>query len=94
MGDMADFALDCACDDCEDYDRFTSGEYSPQEAYDRGFTNEFGGESRGAKGWNTLFKPVCKQLSCNICGSTDVAWGQYPSGKWFLFTDGLPHVCK
>lgn len=34
-----------------------------------------------------------KQIKCNKCGSTDVYWEQYPSGKWFLFTDGKPHVC-
>jgi hypothetical protein len=28
MGDMADFALDGACDECDDYDRFANGEYS------------------------------------------------------------------
>lgn len=34
-----------------------------------------------------------KQVKCNKCGSVDVYWDQYPSGKWFLFTDGKPHVC-
>ena len=99
MGDMADFALDSACDDCEDYDRFASGHYSDQEAYDRGFTNEFGGEERGPKGWNTLFQGQSqtifapKVIKCNKCGSADVIWAQVPSGKWCLHTNGIPHVC-
>lgn len=105
MGDMADFALDCACDDCEDYDLYQSGYYSLQESYDRGFINEMGRESFGPQGWATLFyTPTYKakafnlnkpkvQLKCNKCGSTDVEWKQYPSGKWFLFTDGKPHKC-
>lgn len=44
MGDMADFALDGAMDDLEDYWRYQDGEYSPQEAYDRGFVDELGRE--------------------------------------------------
>lgn len=101
MSDMADFALDCACDDCEEYDNFMSGHYSAQEAYERGLTNEFGGEDRGSKGWNTLFtrrsvtvnKPV---LKCRVCGSTEVYWDTYPSGKYFIFDNNtkLPHVCN
>ena len=105
MGDTADFALDMAYDDCEEYDNFMGGYYSPQEAYDRGFIDELGGEGKGLKGWNTLFYNPTKrrkvsthikdkkQLKCNACGSVDVVWSQYPSGKWFLFTNGKPHVC-
>jgi hypothetical protein len=97
MGDMADYALDCAMDDCEDYDSFISGRYSHQEAYDRGFVNELGGEERGPKGWNTLFSkslPSDPYLKCNKCGSTDVVWRQVDSGKWCLHTGDKPHKCN
>lgn len=103
MGDMSEFAIDCACDECEDYDRFESGRYSLEEAYDRGFLNELGEECPGPQGWNTLFAREVRggkssvrhksQLACRNCGSTNVRWGQYPSGKWFLFEGDKPHRC-
>jgi hypothetical protein len=96
MGDMADLALDYACDDCEEWDEYISGNFSQAEAYDRGLIDELGYEGRGTKGWMTLVGsiPSKKPLQCRNCGSKDVEWGQYPSGKWFLFTNGEPHRCN
>jgi hypothetical protein len=49
-------------------------------------------------GWYDDYPPAYakskKQLMCNKCGSKQVKWGQYPSGKWFLFTGGVPHKCE
>ena len=95
MGDMADFALDHACDDCEEYDDFQSGKFSHQEAYDRGLINEMGGEERGAKGWNTLYSTSPSTTRCNKCNQGDLSWKQHSSGKWWLAdSGGVWHTCK
>lgn len=102
---MADFALDNAYDECEDYDRFQSGYYSLSEAYDRGFINEMGGEEAGPKGWNTLYQPHYTKtntsnknkphkVTCKKCGMDNLIWKQHESGKWWLaFSDGEWHTC-
>jgi hypothetical protein len=102
---MADFALDGAYDECDDYDRFASGYYSGQEAYDRGFINEMGGEESGPKGWNTLFQPSYTESSkssksldhgvtCKKCGERDLRWKQHESGKWWLAYGDDWHTCQ
>jgi len=44
VGDRADMALDNAFDDCEEYEEYLMGRFSPQEAYERGIIDELGGE--------------------------------------------------
>lgn len=48
-----------------------------------------GGYHSGYTSRRTRVRPKCKH-----CGSTNVYWHQYPSGKWFLFTSGEAHKCK
>jgi len=89
MGDMADFALDCAMDDVEIYDNYLDGHFSPQEAYDMGITNEHGGVDEFPWHKNT------KRVSCKYCKSTSVHW-EKRADKWILFdnTTMLSHSCK
>lgn len=48
MGDMADFALDCAFDDCENLEKYRSGICSIHEAFELGIIDEMGVEYPGS----------------------------------------------
>jgi hypothetical protein len=44
VGDGADMAIENGFDDCEEYEAYLDGNFSPQEAYDRGIVDELGRE--------------------------------------------------
>ena len=82
MGDGADMALENAWDDVEEFDRFSEGRMSLQEAYESGITDEL-----GCFNLPTLpgIRQGQKKTSCKYCGELGLSWKKTSSG-WRLFT--------
>ena len=83
MGDMADFAVDQVMDEEDARTNYRTGHMTIEEAYERGFVNELGGDL-GTEGLRTR--------TCRCCGKTGLRWGKVED-KWRLFEGATLHRC-